>query len=96
MENQDEVSHIATGSESLAEFANNAGMDNPDKAWLLDSRDVWVKNPYYSGPPIPHPEMDDGSQHLDRGITPEELQDRIERESYLFSLANHEIEQPPF
>jgi len=55
--NQEE-DHIATGSESLREFAHNAGMDNPDRAWLLDSRDVWVANPFYSGPAVPHPEDD--------------------------------------
>jgi hypothetical protein len=51
-----EPDHIATGSESLAEFARNAGMDNPEHCWLLDPRDVWVRNPFYKGPPAPHPE----------------------------------------
>jgi hypothetical protein len=31
-------------------------MDNLDRPWLLDDRDVWVANPFYSGPPVPHPE----------------------------------------
>lgn len=53
--NQEE-DHMATGSESLAEFARNAGADNPERCWLLDDRDVWVRNPYYSGPEEPHPE----------------------------------------
>lgn len=51
-----EEDHIATGSESLREFAFNAGMDHPERCWLLDSRDVWVRNPFYSGPEEPHPE----------------------------------------
>lgn len=55
---EDAEDHIATGSESLAEFAHNAGMDNPDRCWLLDSRDVWVRNPFYTGPEEPHPEDD--------------------------------------
>jgi len=55
--NQEE-DHIATGSESLAEFAFNAGMDRPDRCWLLDTRDVWVRNPHYVGPDVPHPEDD--------------------------------------
>lgn len=55
---EDAPDHIATGAESLAEFARNAGMDNPDQCWLLDSRDVWVRNPFYNGPPVPHPEDD--------------------------------------
>lgn len=57
---EDVPDHVATGSESLAEFARNAGMDNPDQCWLLDSRDVWVRNPFYQGPPEPHPEDDMG------------------------------------
>ena len=31
-------------------------MDRPDEAWLCDPRDAWVANPYYSGPPVSHPE----------------------------------------
>jgi hypothetical protein len=58
---EDEIGHVATGSESLAEFARNAGMDNPDREWLLDPRDVWVKNPFFSGPAGPHPE----DEHFD-------------------------------
>lgn len=48
----------ATPSEAVAEFGRNAGMDNPDRAWLLHDWDVWVRNPFYSGPPVPHPEDD--------------------------------------
>ena len=48
----------ATGSESLREFAFNAGMDNPERCWLLDGRDVWVRNPHYRGPDVVHPEDD--------------------------------------
>lgn len=50
---------LREGSESLREFAHNAGMDNPDREWLLDPRDAWVKNPYYRGEPGPHPEDDE-------------------------------------
>lgn len=59
MDNSDHrETHIATGSESLAEFAHNAGMDNPEKCWLLDDRDVWVKNPFFQGEEERHPEDD--------------------------------------
>jgi hypothetical protein len=51
-------SRLASPSEAIAEFGRNAGMDNPDQAWLLHDWDVWVKNPFYSGPPVPHPESD--------------------------------------
>lgn len=49
---------LREGSESLREFAHNAGMDNPDREYLLDDRDVWVKNPFYRGEPGLHPEDD--------------------------------------
>jgi len=54
--NEREQDHIATGGESLREFAFNAGMDHPEHCWLCDPRDVWVKNPHYTGPEQPHPE----------------------------------------
>lgn len=28
----------------------------PEQAWILTDRDVWHKNPYYTGPAEPHPE----------------------------------------
>lgn len=59
-----EEGHIATGSESLREFAFNAGMDHPERCWLLDSRDVWVRNPFYRGTDVRHPEDDDGSPEM--------------------------------
>jgi hypothetical protein len=93
---EDAPDHIATGAESLREYAFNAGMDNPDCQWLLDSRDVWVKNPFYHGPDQGHPE--DDFQHLDEGITPELLAKIIAHEARQYSLNNHEIseEEIPF
>jgi hypothetical protein len=57
---EEEFGPKATPSEAVAEFGRNAGMDNPDRAWLLHDWDVWVRNPYYQGPPVPHPESDEG------------------------------------
>jgi hypothetical protein len=93
---EDAPDHTATGSESLLEFAHNAGSDHSDRAWLLDPRDVWVANPFYQGPPVPHPE--DDSQHLDEGITPEPLANAISREEHANRIKNHEIseEDVPF
>lgn len=50
--------HMASNGEALNEYAHNAGMDNPDTAWILHDRDIWLKNPYYAGPPQLHPEDD--------------------------------------
>ena len=55
----DAIDRAATNSEAVAEYARNAGADHPDRAWLLHDWDVWVSNPHYRGPPVPHPESDD-------------------------------------
>lgn len=75
---EQEFDHIATGSESLAEFARNAGMDNQDCCWLLDSRDVWVRNPYYNGPDQPHPEDDRGDFVAENNKSVNQPQEKIE------------------
>ena len=65
---------LATPSEAVAEYGRNAGMDNPDRAWLLHDWDVWVRNPFYAGPPVPHPESDgylEGSSEPAEGDDPE-------------------------
>jgi hypothetical protein len=49
---------LATPQEAVSEFAWNAGAEHAEQAWLLHDWDVWVKNPHYSGPPVPHPESD--------------------------------------
>lgn len=47
---------LATHSDAFGEFARNAGMHEPDRAWLLTDWDVWVQNPHYRGPTVKHPE----------------------------------------
>ena len=47
---------MATPAQAVDEWRFNVGADNADHAWLLHDRDVWVRNPYYVGPPQPHPE----------------------------------------
>ena len=69
-EREREESRMATPSEAVAEFGWNAGMDNPDKAWLLHDWDVWVKNPHYAGPPVPHPESDWEGPYEEEGVEP--------------------------
>lgn len=50
------MDRAATEYESMVEFARNAGADDPARAWILTPQDVWMKNPHYSGAPVPHPE----------------------------------------
>jgi hypothetical protein len=47
---------LATDSDAMYEYARNVGRENPDRAWILDPRDVWIKNPFYNGPSTRHPE----------------------------------------
>lgn len=35
------------------------GAARPDLAWVATDRDVWHANPFYEGPPVPHPEMEE-------------------------------------
>lgn len=47
---------LATPMDAIREFARNYGSEHPDKAWVLTDFDVWERNPFYHGPPVPHPE----------------------------------------
>jgi hypothetical protein len=53
----DEMSRCATDDESVFEWAANCEAPG-DVEWLLNDRDVWVKNPRFIGTPGPHPEDD--------------------------------------
>ncbi len=39
--------------------AYELGARDKDRAWVLTDRDVWHRNPFYQGPPQPHPESYD-------------------------------------
>lgn len=49
---------LATYDDARAEFARNAGHDNPDHEWILTPFDTWERNPFYCGPKGRHPEDD--------------------------------------
>jgi hypothetical protein len=55
MENR-QYERCASEEEADREYANNVGHENANYAWILSPRDVWYKNPWYYGPPEPHPE----------------------------------------
>jgi len=46
----------STEAEWDAAEARELGANRPDLAWVLTDRDVWHANPFYEGPPQPHPE----------------------------------------
>lgn len=43
-------------TESMNQWAWVVGADRPDEAWLCHDWDVWLPNPHYRGPEVPHPE----------------------------------------
>ena len=47
---------LATPADAMREYAQNAGEDVPEAAWILTPYDVWMRNPHYSGPEVPHPD----------------------------------------
>lgn len=53
-----EIDRPATIAEADAEYARNVGAENPESEWILSDRDVWYRNPAYTGKPGPHPEDD--------------------------------------
>lgn len=48
--------HYSTDAEWDRAEAMEIGAAHPDRAWVCTGRDVWHKNPYYTGPEVPHPE----------------------------------------
>lgn len=62
--NDDEEDRLATEDDAMREYAGNVGRERRDIAWILTDYDVWVANPFYNGPPQPHPESGyDGSDY---------------------------------
>lgn len=58
----------STDSELDREEAYQLGALHPNRAWIGTDRDVWHKNPFYTGPPVPHPDEglgDDWRTQLD-------------------------------
>jgi len=47
---------LATETDAIREWAYNVGADHSESAWLCSNYDTWERNPYYVGPPVPHPE----------------------------------------
>lgn len=47
---------LATYQDACVEQARNEGRESPDRAWIWTFMDTWERNPFYAGPPVPHPE----------------------------------------
>lgn len=55
---EDQEFFYATDTDWDRAEARFLGMQEPNRAWISTDRDVWHKNPFYHGPPVPHPEDD--------------------------------------
>lgn len=55
---EDNFTPLATEADAMREYAENVGREQLDRAWILTDYDVWVRNPFYQGPPVRHPEDD--------------------------------------
>lgn len=67
-DDEDHFAPLATPAEAIQEYARNMGPECTDRAWLLTSWDVWVRNPAYCGPPVPHPEDDEACYESERVV----------------------------
>jgi len=55
----EEAAGPASPQQAAREYAYNVGQERPDQAWILTGFDSWEPNPFYKGPPVPHPEADE-------------------------------------
>jgi len=62
---EEALTPLATQSDACREYARNVGVAHSNLAWILTDYDTWEKNPYYVGPPVPHPEEDADSHYED-------------------------------
>lgn len=49
---------FATEAQADREYATNVGAQRRDQEWILSDRDVWYRNPFYTGAPGRHPDDD--------------------------------------
>lgn len=49
---------ISSIAECDQAYARELGARDTERAWILSDRDVWYRNPFYTGPAQPHPEDD--------------------------------------
>ncbi len=45
---------------ALDQYAEAYGEERPDVEYILSPYDTWLRNPYYTGAPGPHPDFDRG------------------------------------
>ena len=51
--------NYATDSDWDQADALQSGSEREDQCWVLTDRDVWHRNPFFTGTPTPHPEFEE-------------------------------------
>lgn len=58
-EREEQEFRVSTAAEWDREDARERGYHDRTRQWILSDRDVWHRNPYYTGPEQRHPEDND-------------------------------------
>lgn len=68
---------VAIEYDAMGEYAAVVGAEEPNRAWILTDYDVWVRNPHYHGPAVPHPEDDRDERDEQAPLAADEPEDFI-------------------
>ncbi len=82
--------HYSTDAEWDRAEARELGADRPDLAWICTDRDVWHRNPFYQGPPQPHPES-----FCDEDYTDGDWEDGVQADAHVRDYRLH-LDPVPF
>ena len=50
---------------ALDQYAEAYGEERPNVEYILSPYDTWLRNPYYTGAPGPHPDFDEGNDDIE-------------------------------
>jgi hypothetical protein len=54
-----EMSNSEWRSAAIGQYADAYGEERPDVEYILSPYDTWLRNPWYTGVPGPHPDFDE-------------------------------------
>ncbi len=84
----------ATPGDWDREEARELGQLHPEQCWILTDRDVWHRNPNYTGPDQPHPELAQEDEYyaaLDAEAVDVESCDVVEMDESQLDV-NHDVD----
>lgn len=78
------MDRCATVAEADREYAHEVGRTNADREWILSDRDVWYRNPFYTGPRGRHPEDDGDDDDFGLDVAGDEVTAFVDRYEHAF------------